>query len=113
MYGQVIWSAMILLGIVYSIGYLSVDIREVLSDGVPMSPPVVGIGLLFCMGGALGSSLAVAFAPASYFVSPVGKQELDWDRTSLPLVTRGKAAVAALFILIGTGVVLYFAFFKD
>jgi hypothetical protein len=113
MYGRVIWWAMILTGIVYSIGYVSIDIREVLSDGVPMSPAIVGIAVLFCLGGALGLSLAMALAPSSYFSSAAGKRELNWDRTSLPLVTRTKAALTSLFILFVTAVVLYLAFIKD
>lgn len=102
---------MIVMGIFYSIGYASIDIREVMSDGVPMSPAMIGIAILFCLGGALGASLALALAPSTYFESS-GKQNLAWDRTSLPFVTRVKAAIVSLFILIVTAIVLYFAFLK-
>ena len=112
-YGRVIWLATILTGVFYAIGYASFDIREIMSDGVPMSPAIVGIGILFCLGATVGSTLAIAFAPRAYFDSPSGQSELQWDRATQPVVTRVKALLTAAFGLIVTGVVLYLAFVEN
>jgi hypothetical protein len=99
-----IWT--LAIGALYSLGYLSFDIREVMSDGVPMEPSIVGVLVLFCLGATLGLSISEGFAPATYIA----------DQYRAPTSARQaqfrvrRFGLAALMLTV-TAVVLSIAFF--
>jgi hypothetical protein len=107
MYGRVVAISTLASGALYSLGYLSFDIREVMSDGVPMEPPVLGITVLFCLGAAIGLSLAEGFAPSAYVVRQIGSSSVA------QMWYRSRRFVVVTLILTVTAVVLYFAFLND
>ncbi len=103
MYSRIIWLVAILAGLIYSAGYLSVDIREVMGKHVPMFHGPVGILLLFCMGATLGMSLAATVAPRAFLDSEDGQEfmrEAAGSKTKLGF--RLKACAVAMFVALAT-----------
>ena len=106
-YSRIIRLVAVAVGLVYSLGYLSPRLRDVIEEQVPF----VGMLALFIIGACVGLYAACLFAPASFLATQEGRKWMTgMSGTGSTKVFRSVCSAALLFFLFATHVVLYYAF---